>query len=85
MSKLNREAPFQMAHGLVAENEPLFYQDGKMFNTDGVEVTHDGQGNFTMVKDEAKPKSKTKAELEAERKAAAAEAQNPPPEEPDLI
>jgi len=41
MAELDRSRPFTKAWGLVADDEPFFFQDGKEFYQDGTEVAQD--------------------------------------------
>jgi hypothetical protein len=39
MAELNREKHYETATGIVGPSEPFFYQNGFMFDRDGVDVT----------------------------------------------
>lgn len=79
MPRLDRGKAYEAATGLVGDNEPFFYQDGRMFNKEGTEVfadgtTEDGLGSDLQIEDpmagddtlkhKAKTKRKHKPEVE---------------------
>jgi hypothetical protein len=41
MSELDRSRAFDRVWGIVGEGEPYFFQDGKAFNSDGLEIVSD--------------------------------------------
>jgi len=49
MAVLDREKPFDHAHGLVQDHEPFFFQNGCAFTHGGVEVFKDSMGNFSIL------------------------------------
>lgn len=71
MAELNKELPYDHAHGLVQDHEPYFFQNGCAFTQSGTEVFKDEMGNFSRstpleevaeeVVEEPKPAVKAKA------------------------
>jgi len=49
MAVLNRDKPYDHAHGIVQDHEPFFFQDGCAFTHSGVEVFKDAMGNFSIL------------------------------------
>ena len=65
MAELNRDKPYDHAHGLVQGHEPFFFQDGFAFTAEGVEVFKDEMGNFTVLSTSAKGKKAKLTKVEA--------------------
>lgn len=73
MAELNRDKPYDHAHGLVQDHEPFFFQDGFAFTSSGVEVFKDEMGNFSILSTSAKGKKVKIAKVEAQPEAATVE------------
>ena len=49
MSELDRSRPFTKAWGIVGDDEPFFFQDGKEFYSNGKEVVKATSGDATVA------------------------------------
>lgn len=67
MAELDRNRPFDKVWGIVGEGEPYFFQDGKSFDSDGIEIV-------TTPVVEAAPVTAPQVEAEKPKKKAAKKA-----------
>lgn len=69
MSELDRSRPFTKAWGLVGDDEPFFFQDGKEFYSNGKEVVKATSGDAPVaeppVAEEPKKRTRKKAKPES--------------------
>lgn len=79
MAELDRNRPFDRVYGFVADGDPYFFQDGKAFTSEGVEIISEEE--VITIPESALEEPKKRGR----KKAAVDEAVESPDENHDLL